>query len=98
MDRSMPQQTSSSDAAKKTAAPKLDSAAVRAKHKEFLFASCANYYAESAVLDQGSGMRVKDLDGREYLDFFGGILTLSLGHAHPKVNAALKAQMDRLGH
>ena len=76
----------------------LDSATVRAKHKEYLFPSCANYYAESIVLDQGSGSRVTDLDGREYLDFFGGILTLSVGHANPKVNAALKAQIDRLGH
>jgi 4-aminobutyrate aminotransferase-like enzyme len=43
-------------------------------------------------------MRVKDLDGKQYLDFFGGILTLSVGHAHEGVNAAVKAQMDRLGH
>ena len=42
--------------------------------------------------------RVKDVTGKEYLDFFGGILTVSVGHGHPKVNAALKAQIDRLGH
>ena len=41
---------------------------------------------------------MRDVDGREYLDFFGGILTLSVGHAHPKVNAALHAQIDRIGH
>src|SRR6187455_1261225 len=76
----------------------LDSAAVRAKHKEFLWPSCANYYQEPVVLDHGAGSRVFDLDGREYLDCFGGILTLGVGHAHPKVNAALKAQIDRLGH
>src|SRR4029078_6139304 len=34
----------------------------------------------------------------EYLDFFGGILTVSVGHSHPSVNAAVKAQIDRLGH
>jgi alanine-glyoxylate transaminase / (R)-3-amino-2-methylpropionate-pyruvate transaminase len=86
------------DSPAKPAARALDSAAVRAKHKEFLFPSCANYYQEPIVPDQASGSRVRDLDGREYLDFFGGILTLSVGHAHPKVNAALKAQIDRLGH
>ena len=86
------------DVPPKPAARALDSAAVRAKHKEFLFPSCANYYQEPIVPDQASGARVRDLDGREYLDFFGGILTLSVGHAHPKVNAALKAQIDRLGH
>ncbi len=78
---------------------KLTSAEVRAKHKEFLFPSVANYYGdESVVLESGKGLRVKDLDGKEYLDFFGGILTVSLGHAHEGVNAAVRAQMERLGH
>ncbi len=74
------------------------SAEVRAKHKKFLFASTANYYEESIVLAEGKGSYVTDLDGRKYLDFFGGILTVSVGHANDKVNAAVKAQMDRIGH
>lgn len=77
---------------------KKTSAEVRQKHKEFLFPSVGNYYDEPVVLDSGKGLRVKDLDGTEYLDFFGGILTVSLGQAHPRVNAAVKAQIDRLGH
>jgi len=82
----------------KTAVPSdTTSAEVRAKHKEYLFAT-ANYYAESVVLAEGKGMRVRDLDGREYLDFFGGILTVSVGHCNDDVNAAVKAQIDRLGH
>ncbi|MBL8611189.1 MAG: aspartate aminotransferase family protein [Myxococcales bacterium] len=71
---------------------------IRAKHAKYLFPSVANYYAEPVCLDSGAGLRVRDVDGREYLDFFGGILTVSLGQAHPKVNAAVKAQIDRLGH
>jgi alanine-glyoxylate transaminase/(R)-3-amino-2-methylpropionate-pyruvate transaminase len=43
-------------------------------------------------------MHVKDADGNSYLDFFGGILTISVGHANDTVNAAVKAQIDRLGH
>jgi len=74
------------------------SAEVRAKHKEFLFPSVANYYEEPVVLASGKGSRLKDQDGRNYLDFFGGILTVSLGQAHEKVNKALHAQIDRLGH
>jgi 4-aminobutyrate aminotransferase-like enzyme len=77
---------------------KWTSAEVRAKHKELLFPSVGTYYEEQVCLDSGKGARLKDLDGREYLDFFGGILTVSIGHAHPKVNAALHAQIDRLGH
>ncbi len=76
----------------------LTSAEVRAKHKEFLFPSVANYYEESVVLESGHGSRLKDLDGKNYLDFFGGILTVSLGQTHEKVNKALHAQVDRLGH
>ena len=74
------------------------SAEVRAKHKEFLFPSVANYYAEPVVLASGKGSRLKDQDGKGYLDFFGGILTVSLGQAHERVNQALHAQVDRLGH
>jgi 4-aminobutyrate aminotransferase-like enzyme len=76
----------------------LTSAEVRAKHKEFLFPSVANYYAEPVVLASGKGSRLKDHDGASYLDFFGGILTVSLGQAHDKVNSAVHAQLDRLGH
>jgi alanine-glyoxylate transaminase / (R)-3-amino-2-methylpropionate-pyruvate transaminase len=71
---------------------------VRALHKKHLFPACANYYAEPIVLAEGKDMRVRDLDGREYLDFFGGILTVSVGHCNDEVNAAVKAQIDRLGH
>ncbi len=81
----------------KTSSP-VSSADVRAKHKEFLFPSVSNYYKESVVLESGKGMHVKDADGKTYLDFFGGILTVSVGHANDTVNAAIKAQMDRLGH
>src|SRR5436309_31502 len=76
----------------------LDSAAVRAKHQEYLFPATVNYYEEPIVLAEGKGLRLRDLDGREYLDFFGGILTVSVGHANDEVNAAVKLQLDRLGH
>src|SRR5687767_11254078 len=77
---------------------KWTSAEVRAKHQELLFPSVGTFYEEPVCLDEGKGARLKDLDGREYLDFFGGILTVSVGQTHPKVNAAVKAQIDRLGH
>lgn len=77
---------------------KWTSAELRAKHKELLFPSVGTFYEEPVCLDEGKGARLTDLDGRTYLDFFGGILTVSVGQAHPKVNAALHAQIDRLGH
>jgi len=76
----------------------MDAATVRAKHKEFLFPCVANYYEEPIVLSEGQGSFVRDVDGREYLDFFGGILTLGLGHCHPDVVAAVQEQVAVLGH
>src|SRR5437899_10750239 len=76
----------------------LSAAEVRAKHKQFLFPATTNYYEESVVLTEGKGLRLRDVDGREYLDFFGGILTVSVGHANDAVNGAVKAQIERLGH
>lgn len=76
----------------------MDSRTARVKQKQFLFPSVITYYEEPLVLTDGAGRRVRDADGREYLDFFGGILTISIGHADARVNAAIKAQVDRLCH
>ena len=78
--------------------PEVDSRAVREKHAKYLLPAVANYYEESLVLESGSGLYVRDADGNDYLDFFGGILTVSIGHCDPRVTEPLKAQVDRLGH
>jgi 4-aminobutyrate aminotransferase-like enzyme len=70
----------------------------RAKHKEFMLPATIQYYQEPLVLTDGKGLRIKDADGNEYLDFFGGILTVSIGHADDRVNAAVVAQIGRLSH
>jgi 4-aminobutyrate aminotransferase len=44
----------------------------------------------------GEGHRLYDSDGRAYLDFANGIAVTALGHQHPRVNAAIHAQVDRL--
>ncbi len=77
---------------------KTTNADVTAKHKQFLFGSTATYYEQPVALESGKGCFVRDFDGNKYLDFFGGILTVSVGHANEKVNAAVRAQMERLGH
>ncbi|HEY7114697.1 MAG TPA: aspartate aminotransferase family protein [Thermoanaerobaculia bacterium] len=83
----------------KTQAPtSATTKAVREKHKEFLFPATIQYYAEPVVLTEGKGLRIRDADGNEYLDFFGGILTVSIGHADDRVNAAIVAQLDRFAH
>lgn len=75
-----------------------DAKTIRQKHDKYLFKSVANYYGGDVVLESGAGLTLRDADGREYLDFFGGILTVSIGHCDPRVTEPLKAQIDRLGH
>ena len=76
----------------------LTSAELKEKHDEYLFPSVINYYSEAIALESGKGCYVTDVEGKEYLDFFGGILTVSIGHADDRVNKAITAQMNRLGH
>ncbi|MFI8436420.1 acetylornithine transaminase [Streptomyces sp. NPDC079020] len=57
-----------------------------------------NYGTPQLSLARGSGARVWDADGTEYLDFVGGIAVNALGHAHPAVVEAVSAQVAALGH
>jgi acetylornithine/N-succinyldiaminopimelate aminotransferase len=57
-----------------------------------------NYRQQPIVLERGKGTRVWDADGKSYLDLLGGIATCALGHCHPEVTAAAKAQLDKLWH
>lgn len=76
----------------------MDSKTVRQKHDELLFPCVANFYDEPVVITRAEGTRVSDAEGTEYLDFFGGILTVSLAHCQPDVVEAVRAQVGRLGH
>ncbi|MHB1846114.1 MAG: aspartate aminotransferase family protein [Deltaproteobacteria bacterium] len=71
---------------------------VVAKQKEFVFPAVTNYYAEPLVPVRAEGLHVTAADNRRYLDFFGGILTVSVGHCHPKVLEKTIEQMKRLQH
>ncbi len=68
------------------------------KHREFLFPAVATFYEEPLALVRGEGMYVWDDAGNRYLDCFGGVLTVSVGHANPKVNAAIIEQVKTLQH
>lgn len=50
------------------------------------------------VAERAQGCTVVDVEGREYLDFSGGIAVLNTGHLHPKVVAAVQAQLGKLTH
>ncbi|MFI1565912.1 acetylornithine transaminase [Streptomyces sp. NPDC020490] len=57
-----------------------------------------NYGTPLLPLVRGEGSRVWDADGKEYLDFVGGIAVNALGHAHPAVVEAVTRQIGSLGH
>ena len=57
--------------------------------RKYLIPAVGTYYAEPLVISHGNGHYLWDLDGHEYLDFFGGILTVSVGHADPLINGRI---------
>src|SRR5215470_2788763 len=54
--------------------------------------------AHPIVAVRGEGARLWDVDGNEYIDFIGGIGVLNVGHNHPRVVQAIKAQLEQLTH
>ncbi|MFH1981080.1 MAG: acetylornithine transaminase [Pseudomonadota bacterium] len=56
------------------------------------------YARHPIVLTRGSGCRLWDSEGREYIDFFAGIAVCSLGHANPRIARALARQAETLCH
>jgi 4-aminobutyrate aminotransferase len=66
--------------------------------KEFIFPSVFHYFKEPLVMTHAKDQYVWDIDGNQYLDFFGGIVTVSVGHCNDQVNAKLHAQLDKMQH
>ena len=56
------------------------------------------YRQRQMILDRGQGSRLWDIDGRDYIDFAGGIAVCGLGHADPDLVAALREQAGKLWH
>ena len=57
-----------------------------------------NYGTPTIALVKGKGIVVTDADGKQYLDFLGGIATSILGHAHPAIVKAVTKQVSTLSH
>ncbi|MBA4180618.1 MAG: acetylornithine transaminase [Anaerolinea sp.] len=66
-----------------------------AEEHRYLF---QNYGRQPVVIERGEGTRVWDVEGKEYLDFVGGLAVNVLGHAHPVVANALAEQAKKLIH
>src|SRR5205807_9305703 len=53
---------------------------------------------QPVFVERGKGSRVWDVDGNEYVDFHNGFGVMVVGHAHPKIVAAVQAQIERGSH
>lgn len=71
---------------------------IREAHRRHVFPAVKTFYDEPLPIVRGQGKHVWDADGNRYLDFFGGIVTVGLGHCHPEVNHAIHEQVDTLQH
>ena len=68
------------------------------KMKQYIFPAISTYYKEPMVVTKGEGKYLYDDSGRQYLDFFGGILTVSMGHCNPEISERVAAQVKTLQH
>ncbi len=66
--------------------------------REFLTPALITMYRDPVMIVEGSMQYLFDETGRRYLDGFAGIVTVSVGHCHPKVIEAVREQNERLQH
>ncbi len=71
---------------------------ILALRREYLNPGLLLYYDEPLCLVEGHMQYVFDEQGRQYLDCAGGIVSVSVGHCHPKVTARVREQVGRLVH
>jgi 4-aminobutyrate aminotransferase len=75
----------------------MDSKEIIEKYRKLLY-GLSTYYKEPLPFVRGEGKWLWDAEGKKYLDFFGGIVTVSLGHCEPRVVAAISKQVRTLQH
>ena len=90
------QKAGSSDATIEYAGPTMER--TKQIRRENLNPAMSTYYRSPLLIHKGSMQWLWDHEGRRYLDMFGGIVTVSVGHCHPRVNEALEQQLKTLWH
>ena len=71
---------------------------VLAMRSQYMNPAIFTYYAEPILIVEGYKQYLYDETGKRYLDMLGGIVTVSVGHCHPRVTKAIKEQTDTLQH
>ncbi len=88
--------TRSQEVARVTATLNRDE--LKKKRDKYLFPSVRHLYSDPPHFVKGKGVHLYDEKGREYLDMFAGIVTVSVGHCHPKVVKTTVEQVQTLQH
>ncbi len=78
------------------AVPGPKAAAVLARRAKAIPSAIRTIYP--VVMDKAQGAIIQDVDGNKFLDFIGGVGVLNIGHCHPEVVEAVKAQADKYFH
>ena len=71
---------------------------VLAMRRQYLTPGLITYYREPLLIAEGHMQYVWDETGKQYLDAFAGIVTVSVGHCHPKIVEKVREQVGRLQH
>ncbi len=71
---------------------------VLAMRREFLTPGLITYYREPLMVVEGHMQYLWDETGKQYLDAFAGIVTVSVGHCHPRIVEKVREQVGRLQH
>ena len=66
--------------------------------EKYLFPAVMHLFKERLVIARAKDQYVWDADGKQYLDFFGGIVTISVGHLNDEVRRKVHEQVDTLHH
>jgi 4-aminobutyrate aminotransferase-like enzyme len=74
-------------------------ASIVERYKKVMFPAAAPYFGDHPiVIDHAKDQYVWDIEGRRYLDFFGGVLTISVGHCNEEVTARTIEQLQKVQH
>jgi 4-aminobutyrate aminotransferase-like enzyme len=76
----------------------MDRREINQLQKQFIYPAISNYFTDPLPMERGEMQYLWDVEGKRYLDFFGGIVTVGVGHANPRVTGPMKAQIDKLQH
>lgn len=75
------------------------SAEIMERYRQVMFPAAAPYHGDNPLIaDRAKDQYIWDVDGKRYLDFFGGILTVSVGHCNDEISERTMAQLRKLQH